>query len=102
MLSGFNGQKIIMITLLLYTTECCHLCEQALNVLLNLEPVESFSLERVDIAASDVLIERYGERIPVLQVAPDGRELGWPFDAMQVRSLLNSDSPCTPIHQSAF
>ena len=77
-----------MITLFLYTTECCHLCEQALEMLLNLKPAEPFALELIDIAESDALIEQYGERIPVIQTAHDGRELGWPFDAQQARNLL--------------
>lgn len=79
-----------MITLFLYATECCHLCEQALEILLNLKLAEPFSLELVDIAESDALIECYGERIPVIQMAPNGRVLDWPFDAMQVRSLLEA------------
>jgi len=77
-----------MITLFLYTTECCHLCEQALDILVNLKPSEPFALELIDIAESDQLIDQYGERIPVVQVAPDGHELGWPFDAGQALALL--------------
>ncbi|MCK5893118.1 MAG: glutaredoxin family protein [Endozoicomonadaceae bacterium] len=76
--------------LFLYTTECCALCEQALDILLNLKLAEPFSLELVDIAESDALTKRYGERIPMIQMAPNGRVLDWPFDAMQVRSLLES------------
>lgn len=77
-----------MITLFLYTTEYCHLCEQALDILMNLEPAEPFALELVDIAGSDQLIDQYGERIPVVQIAPDGQTLCWPFDAGQARVLL--------------
>ena len=46
-------------------------------------------VEDVDISESDILMERYGVRIPVLQ-HPDGRELNWPFTQEQLRNLLTS------------
>ena len=48
--------------------------------------------EVVDIAASDELFERYGVRIPVLR-APDGNELGWPFDGPQLLAFIAGDAP---------
>ncbi len=41
-----------------------------------------WQVELIDIADSDGLIERYGQRIPVL--ACEAGELDWPFDAKAV------------------
>lgn len=43
----------------------------------------------VDISESEILFERYGLRIPVLQ-HPDGRELNWPFSPSQLQAFLSS------------
>jgi hypothetical protein len=51
-------------------------------------PELGFSLQKLDIATSDELVERYGMTIPVLQ-AESGAELFWPFDDEQVRSWFN-------------
>ncbi len=75
-----------MKTLLLYTTQGCHLCEQAEALLL---PVldylkgnfaEGISLQQVEISESEALVERYGVRIPVIRVDGQEEELAWPFD----------------------
>ena len=63
----------------LYSTDACHLCETAEEMLDALKPAfPGLCYAVVDISASDALIERYGVRIPVLR-HPDGRELDWPF-----------------------
>lgn len=73
------------LTLLLYTTSGCHLCEQAEALLLRVgEPVET-----VEIADDEALLERYGVRIPVLRHRESGSELGWPFDATMIQCWLN-------------
>lgn len=51
--------------------------------------IGGFSYEEVDISASDVLFERYGLRIPVLQ-HPDQSELGWPFSELELQDFLRS------------
>jgi hypothetical protein len=68
----------------LYTTAGCHLCAEAEKMLAALLPVDA--VERIDVAESDDLIARYGERIPVLE--QDGRELGWPFSLLDLRAFL--------------
>ena len=71
-----------MIQLQLYSTEGCHLCEVAEQVLSQtLFPVP-VSVEVIDIAESDDMISRYGEKIPVL-VCPGivKSELEWPFNS---------------------
>jgi Glutaredoxin-like domain (DUF836) len=65
----------------------CHLCEVAEAVLMSF--VENGLLvELVDIAESEVMVERYGLRIPVLRRCDNGAELDWPFDGAQVVDFL--------------
>ncbi len=63
--------------LTLYSTQDCHLCEQAADLLKQV--TEKFDLEHIDIAGSEALVEKYGIRIPVIKNG-SGKELGWPFD----------------------
>ena len=73
--------------LTLYTTPGCHLCELAEDILY----AEGLRFDPVDIADDLDLIKRYGVRIPVL-AHPDGRELGWPFDATAVCQWLGQSA----------
>ena len=79
----------------LLTTQGCHLCEEALHLLQALQgKLPSLEIEQVEIADSALLMEEYGSRIPVVQVAtrtydPRTRDLGWPFDATQLHSFLD-------------
>lgn len=68
----------------LYTTLGCHLCERARDMLLTVDPL--LAIEAVDIAEDDDLIARYGERIPVLRRGE--QELAWPFGLLDVRAFL--------------
>lgn len=66
-------------SLTLYTSPGCHLCEQAEEILDNL----GLAFTAVDISSDVDLVRKYGVRIPVVQ-RPDGAELGWPFDSLDV------------------
>lgn len=69
---------------LFFTTQGCHLCEQAEALLeAHLNP-EIHQVDCCDIAYDDQLLERYGERIPLLKNEITEAELGWPFDAAQL------------------
>ena len=83
----FSGDAPIH-SLVLYSTEACHLCHEAETLLRSLAH-EGAALEWqvVDIALNDALFERYGLRIPVLRRA-DGQELGWPFDRDALSGFL--------------
>ena len=70
--------------LILYTTLGCHLCEHAEAIL----DAARCSYKAVDIAEDLTLLERYGVRIPVVRDA-QGRELGWPFDTVQLMAFLS-------------
>jgi glutaredoxin len=69
----------------LYQRDHCPLCDLALAVLAAARTPEFTS---VWIDDDPELEARYGERVPVLRDARDGRELGWPFDAAALRRFL--------------
>jgi hypothetical protein len=61
----------------LYTRLGCHLCEEARRDLEALRARLPHELQLVDISDDPDLVQRYGERIPVLEVA--GREYAAPL-----------------------
>jgi 2-C-methyl-D-erythritol 4-phosphate cytidylyltransferase len=79
-----------MKTVLLYTTQGCHLCEQAEALLLPLLRTEMLQMQSVEIADDDALIERYGIRIPVIRMSDSDEELGWPFDWAMLQGFLRN------------
>ncbi|HEV2606558.1 MAG TPA: glutaredoxin family protein [Xanthomonadaceae bacterium] len=72
--------------LILYQRDDCHLYDLALDVLAQAR-VPDF--DSVFIDGNGELEARYGERVPVLRTEA-GRELGWPFDAIAVRGLIDA------------
>ena len=76
-----------MIHLKLYSTSACHLCELAISIL---ESVDSREIrwEVVEISEDDALVERYGIRIPVVQIEYSDKELNWPFDRQQLMAFI--------------
>jgi len=74
---------------ILYGTSGCHLCEQATEILTALAS-HNFRWQEIDISDEDLLLNRYGSRIPVLRDTSSGQELNWPFDHNDVIGLLNS------------
>jgi len=77
-----------MITLILYGTSGCHLCDEAQALLNGLESEYSLSIQLVDIADDESLVEDYGVRIPVL-INSKNSELSWPFNERDLRTWLN-------------
>ena len=75
--------------LFFYTTLGCHLCEQAAQIIgeLQQEAYPELYVETVDIADDDELIEKYGVRIPVVR-REDKDDLGWPFDKLALKQYL--------------
>ncbi len=72
--------------LTLYSTAHCSLCDQALDLLFTLPVVDGMSLNVVDVANDNDLMERYAERIPVLRL--DHHELNAPFTAAEILEFL--------------
>ena len=75
----------------LFTTLGCHLCEQAHEQLLSLtDGGMDLSIELVEIADSEDLMERYGITIRVIRT--DDREISWPFSVDALRAFLENDT----------
>tara|TARA_B100000287_G_C20323195_1_gene658680 strand:- start:47 stop:304 length:258 start_codon:yes stop_codon:yes gene_type:complete len=79
--------------LVLLGTEGCHLCEQAQALLLNLNGKIPCNLYLEDIAESEDMVARYGERIPVLKYEAEegdmeGPEIDWPFSEQDVLRFI--------------
>ena len=73
--------------LILYSTDHCALCEEALDLLLSMPELAGRSVRVVDLATlDDDLLERYGAKVPVLRAGD--RELAAPFDREAVRAWL--------------
>lgn len=75
-----------MMQLRLYTTLGCHLCS-ALEAWLDQLANESVTLDRIEISADEVLMQRYGVRIPVLADA-QGDELDRGFEPQRLAHWL--------------
>jgi glutaredoxin len=73
-------------TLTLYSTQACQLCDRALELLGSMPELGHVELDVVDIALDDELLSRYERQIPVLR-GPQG-EIAWPFNADDVLAIL--------------
>jgi glutaredoxin len=74
--------------LTLYSKPGCHLCEEAEADLQRLARRYPHQLQTVDITQDPLLLERYGERIPVVLV--QGREYAAPLSAAVLERALRS------------
>jgi len=74
----------------LMTTEGCHLCDQALPLLVEGVDPAKFEVDLVDIAFEDELMNQYATRIPVLVEPQTKQSLDWPFDAVQLAQFIES------------
>lgn len=77
--------------LILYGTEHCQLCEQALDLLLSMPELAGRTVRVVDIAEDDDRFAELAEAIPVLDIqsASGARQrLSWPFDAGLISSSV--------------
>ncbi len=72
-------------SLILFGTSGCHLCEQA-ELLVNACVPEG--VDYVDIAEQEQWQEQYAVRIPVLYDPETKLELGWPFDLAEVEKFV--------------
>ena len=73
----------------LYSSDGCHLCELALAICQQSMVGRIFNI--IDIVENELLVERYGVHIPVLERIDEDnnkKELYWPFTAEKVKTLL--------------
>ncbi|WP_299196874.1 glutaredoxin family protein [uncultured Amphritea sp.] len=74
---------------LLMSSVGCHLCDEAVEVLIaGLDP-HQHQLDEVDIAYDDQLMEQYALLIPVLVDEASGAELRWPFGAEDLSRFVS-------------
>jgi hypothetical protein len=77
------------LSILIYSTSHCHLCEQAESLLAYLSSKHPISWTKVEISEDAELLERYGTRIPVLKrIDNNNTELAWPFTTTEIEQLL--------------
>ncbi|MCK8045509.1 glutaredoxin family protein [Shewanella sp. 1CM18E] len=74
------------LTVILYHTDACHLCELAAD-LLNQANVP-YSM--IDICDDQSLAEQYGIRIPVVKLVETQTELNWPFGLEALAEFLGA------------
>ncbi len=72
------------LSLTLYSTEGCHLCEMALGLFQQLGLTDAVKV--VDIAYDDELFARYGVTIPVARSGDS--EINWPFGLEELQEWL--------------
>lgn len=75
-------------SLKLYSTSSCHLCEIAATMLADLASYD-FSWQEVEIFDSELLMNQFGTRIPVLLNCDSGQELNWPFTSSNIIQLIS-------------
>lgn len=78
-----------MISLMLYSTAGCHLCELAEQQLREAQIQVSLQWQWTEIVDSEDLMERYAVRIPVVAESVSGAEIGWPFDQIELQNWLS-------------
>ena len=76
-----------MSSLIFYTTEGCHLCEEAALLLETLNKFRCIEIETVDISCDEGLVNLYGIRIPVVRNKYSGNEIGWPFGLAELAKI---------------
>lgn len=78
--------------LVLLSTSDCSLCDDAQRALMAMPQAMGQQLQVRDIATNPVLIDGYGERIPVLRLEDASGvslgELDWPFSGEDLAGLL--------------
>lgn len=72
----------------LYSTEHCHLCEQAEQLLINLQHEYEIQWVTTEISDDDNLMDQYGIRIPVIKCLKTEAELNWPFTRADILKLI--------------
>ena len=78
-----------MTEVVLYGKPGCHLCDEARAVVAEVRRERPFDLREVDVTGDPALHGRYGERIPVVEVA--GREVfEYHVDASELVRLLDT------------
>ena len=78
---------IAMSKYILYSSEGCHLCEQA-DALIK-QVITPADVSIIDIVSDDSLVELYGMHIPVFENTHSGEKLYWPFSVSDIEKMNN-------------
>ncbi len=76
-----------MIELVVYSRHGCHLCEDLLQQLIQLQEVYDFGLTEVDVDESEKLIAQYGSKVPVV-ICKNEEVCHYFLDQVAVMALL--------------
>ncbi len=71
-----------------YTTLGCHLCEHVPPMLQLMAHQITLTIDVIDIASDDSLVERYGQEIPVLYRPDIDMDIAWPFSIDDLHAFL--------------
>ena len=71
----------------LFSSEGCHLCEEALSLIIQVLKAEQFNI--IDIVEHEEYVELYGVHIPVFERLDNGKKLFWPFSLADVIELTS-------------
>ena len=69
----------------LYSSEGCHLCEDALTLCNGVIAIDNINV--IDIVEDEKLVELYGICIPVLEHIDSDKKLFWPFTKENIKEL---------------
>jgi|TARA_B110000495_G_C22791854_1_gene462859 hypothetical protein len=75
---------------ILYGTDYCQLCDEALELVEQSLEGKDYKLDIVDISHSDELMGKYAYSIPVLKCLESDRELNWPFTGFELLAFTQS------------
>ena len=70
----------------LYSTDGCHLCEIAVQLVAQLNKMDQVQV--IDIVDDEQLVAKYGTIIPVLRCQSTAKEINWPFDLEQLSEFM--------------
>lgn len=71
----------------IYSRQGCHLCEEAIEILTQMQPELKFELEIIYIDGDETLEKLYGEQVPVTHIGGEHHDF-WRVDAERFRSSL--------------
>ena len=71
---------------ILYSSEGCHLCEDALALCTPIINNNAFVVK--DIVEDEALVEQYGMHIPVLMQVESNEKLFWPFTSENITEFI--------------
>ena len=77
-----------MANITIYSKKGCHLCEVAMQKLLEIRQEFPFSLTEIDIEKNEELFQKYKYLIPVIEI--DGKEVfNYKIDENKLKELLH-------------